>query len=246
MSYYDVMQVCVNGHLITSRYKEYPQHRRDFCKQCGEPTIIACPKCKEPIIGHYNVPGVGVLGFEDPVPEHCHKCGEPYPWTLTGRQDKRKDKEGRDDPWWIIKAVCERFHMVAKQIQKRHNKRPTLEINDEYDVQDLLHALLKLFFDDIRGEEHTPSYAGGSARMDFLLKDHDIVIEVKKTRKGLSDKDIGNQLVEDKSRYRTHSNCKILVCFIYDPEGIITNPKGLMKDLHEESDDFSVRVLIHP
>ena len=26
-------------------------------------------------------------------------------------------------------------------------------------------------FDDIRPEEYTPSYAGGSSRIDFLLKD---------------------------------------------------------------------------
>ena len=51
-----------------------------------------------------------------------------------------------------------------------------------------------MYFDDIRREEYTPSYAGGSARMDFLLKSHDIVIEVKKTRKELRDKDIGKQL----------------------------------------------------
>ena len=75
---------------------------------------------------------------------------------------------------------------------------------------------------------------------------HDVVIEVKKTRKGLRDKDIGNQLVEDKERYRNHNNCRVLVCFIYDPEGIISNPKGLITDLSLESDEFSVRVIIQP
>ncbi len=27
-----------------------------------------------------------------------------------------------------------------------------------------------------------------------------------------------NQLIIDKERYRTHPNCKYLVCFVYDPE----------------------------
>lgn len=45
-----------------------------------------------------------------------------------------------------------------------------LFLEDEYDVQDLPHALLLLYFDDVRAEEWTPSYAGKSARMDFLLK----------------------------------------------------------------------------
>ena len=103
-----------------------------------------------------------------------------------------------------------------------------------------------MYFDDIRPEEHTPSYAGGSARMDFLLKSHGIAIEVKKTRKGTSNKEIGDQLVEDIARYRKHKDCRNLVCFIYDPEEILSNPTGLIKDLSEESDEFSVRVLIQP
>lgn len=37
-----------------------------------------------------------------------------------------------------------------------------------------------------------PSYAGGSKRMDFLLKDGEIAIEVKMMiRNGLKDKEIG-------------------------------------------------------
>jgi DNA-binding sugar fermentation-stimulating protein len=61
--------------------------------------------------------------------------------------------------------------------------RNTIEIEDEYDVQDLFHALLKLYFDDIRPEEYTPSYGGSASRVDFLLKDEQIIIEIKKDSK---------------------------------------------------------------
>ena len=44
-------------------------------------------------------------------------------------------------------------------------------MEDEYDVQDLFHALLTIYFEDIRKEEWSPSYAGGASRMDFLLPD---------------------------------------------------------------------------
>ncbi len=80
--------------------------------------------------------------------------------------------------------------------ENREN-RETLKIEDEYDVQDLLHALLLLYFDDVRTEEWTPSYAGKSSRMDFLLKNERVVIEVKKTRLGLADKELGDQLIID-------------------------------------------------
>ncbi|MCZ8227650.1 MAG: hypothetical protein O9249_00855, partial [Burkholderiaceae bacterium] len=53
-----------------------------------------------------------------------------------------------------------RFHAVAVQLRDRYSGRPTLDVNDEYDVQDLMHALLRLHFDDVRPEEWVPSYAG--------------------------------------------------------------------------------------
>ena len=76
----------------------------------------------------------------------------------------------RNDTDEVLERIFQKFHRVARQLRNRHNGRPTLDVNDEYDVQDLLHALLKMYFDDVRPEEWTPSYAGKSARMDFLLK----------------------------------------------------------------------------
>ncbi len=146
----------------------------------------------------------------------------------------------------ILKHILDRFHIIVVQLRKRYNGRPTIDIQDEYDVQDLLHALLKLHFADIRKEEWTPSYAGGSSRMDFLLKEEQLVIEVKKTRIGLSDKELGKQLIEDKAKYKTHQDCTRLICFTYDPEGRISNPKGLQNDLNQDDEDFIVEVIIKP
>ena len=139
-----------------------------------------------------------------------------------------------------------RFHAVAKQLRARHADRGTLDVNDEYDVQDLLHALLQLHFDDIREEEWTPSYAGASSRMDFLLKDEQLVIEVKMTREGLAKRELGEQLIVDIARYRAHPDCKTLVCFVYDPLGRIANPVGIERDLSGKRDGLVVKVFIAP
>lgn len=146
----------------------------------------------------------------------------------------------------ILTQIFERFHIVARQIRKRHDDRSTIQISDEYDVQDLLHSLLRLHFDDVRPEDWTPSYAGGANRMDFLLKEEEIAIEVKMIRKGLRDKEIGDQLIIDIAKYQNHPNCKCLYCFVYDPDGDIRNPRGLEKDLMELGKGFHVKVLIRP
>lgn len=145
-----------------------------------------------------------------------------------------------------IILIFEKFHNICRQVRSRYSGRDTLDVKDEYDVQDLLHSLLRLFFNDIRQEEYTPSYAGSSARMDFLLSDIESVIEVKKTRDGLRDKEIGNQLIEDITRYKIHPKCKILYCFVYDPDGFIGNPRGLEKDLSGIKDGLNVIVIIRP
>lgn len=145
-----------------------------------------------------------------------------------------------------VSRICQRFHLVARQLCQRHDSRPTLEVQDEYDVQDLLHALLKIEFDDVRAEEWTPSYAGKSSRMDFLLKHEQVVVETKKTRKDLGQKQIGDELIIDIARYKSHPDCKLLFCFVYDPDGRIANPTGIERDLSIEKPGFKVQVLIAP
>ena len=81
--------------------------------------------------------------------------------------------------------------------------------------------------------------------MDFLLKDIQTVIEVKKTRDSMSAKDLGEQLIIDIEKYKTHPDCKQLYCFVYDPEGLLGNPAGIKNDLENAHKDF-LKVFIKP
>lgn len=144
-----------------------------------------------------------------------------------------------------IERILSKFHVVALQLAKRHDHRDSLRIMDEYDVQDLIHALLKIDFEDIRPEEYTPSYAGKSSRMDFLLKKQHVVLEVKMTRESLRDKQLGDELLIDIARYARHPDCSTLICFIYDPQNFLTNPAGLKNDLEAmAANELTVVVII--
>lgn len=145
----------------------------------------------------------------------------------------------------VLYSILERFNDIVKQLRKRYDGRPTLDVSDEYDVQDLLHSLLKIFYDDIRKEEWTPSYAGKCSRQDFLIKKEKCVIETKKTRQGLTEKELGDELLIDIARYKSHPDCLLLVCFIYDPDSRISNPVGVIDDLEKANDGF-VKVIINP
>jgi len=239
----DTMQVCLNGHVINAGFQKYPQYNKEFCDKCGAKTITNCPKCNAPIPGDMQDTGVAVIGgLGKTAPDYCQNCGEHYPWKTENEILIDKEK-----PIELLQRIFSKFHSIVKQLRRRYNNRQTINVSDEYDVHDLLQSLLILYFDDIRMEEWTPSYAGKSARMDFLLKGENIVVEVKMTRKGLEEKEIGDQLLIDIERYKEHENCKTLVCFIYDPEGRIVNAKGLINDLTNQSrGDLEVIVFINP
>ncbi|MFX0063338.1 MAG: hypothetical protein ACFFC7_14270, partial [Candidatus Hermodarchaeota archaeon] len=102
-------------------------------------------------------------------------------------------------------------------------------------------ALLLIEFDDVRREEFSPSHAGSSSRIDFMLKEEQIVIEVKKTREGLDERKLGDQISSDIERYRSHPDCLTLIFFVYDPEAQIPNPKGFENDLSGERENFNVK-----
>lgn len=153
----------------------------------------------------------------------------------------------KKNPEKILVNIFSKFQRVSRQLNRRYDSRETIKIEDEYDVQDLLYALLVIFFDDIRPEEYTPSFGSGSRRMDFLLKNEKIVIEVKKTRQNLRDVQISKELNDDINTYKEHNDCDALYCFIYDPDGFIRNPNGLKADLEKQSvDQLEVKVFIYP
>ena len=156
---------------------------------------------------------------------------------------KQKTMETAD----LIIQICKNFNRFDVDIKRRYGGRSSISITDEYDLQDCLRAILKLFVDDIRPEDYVPSYAGSNSRVDFLLPACGIVIETKMTRKGLSDKEVGEQLTIDFHRYKELKKCSHLISFVYDKDSIITNPHGLVSDLENLSDaEMRMTVIIAP
>ena len=160
----------------------------------------------------------------------------------TNKKENEKDNTALD----TLVQIFKKFHVSALQLTKRYNNRTPFIIDDEYDVQDYIHALLKIHFNDVRPEEYTPSYAGSSSKIDFLLKDEKTLVEVKFATSKLRDNKIGEQFIVDIERYKSHPDCKTLACFVYDPNFNIKNPYGLEKDLSGKKDKLSIKVFIYP
>lgn len=148
----------------------------------------------------------------------------------------------------LLEVMVRGLRRAMHPLTHRRKGTQPLSFGSEYDVQDLLHALLRPWISDIRPEEFTPSYAGSSTRMDFLLPAHRIVIETKIVRDRVHARRVGDELIVDIEHYRRHPECSSLWCVVYDPDQLITNAEGLKNDLQGDRSTpdgtVSVRVFV--
>ncbi len=167
----DVMQVCLNGHVITDLAGAHPERRRTACARCGAATIDRCPTCGTALPGAVLVPGLAPVGTRRP-PRCCSVCGAALPWnrratTTTGPAAAAE-----------LERLLRRLPRTVRELRWRQGDRPPFRVEDETDLEDLLRAILPLHFDAVRPERRTPHYAAGG-RTDFLLAAERIAVAVK-------------------------------------------------------------------
>ena len=131
----------------------------------------------------------------------------------------------------VVLACCEGFGDAVRILSSRHGGRPAFEVNDEYDVQDLLHAMLAPHFDDVQTEEWTPKIAGAGARVDLVLHQAEVLIETKMTRPTLRAPKLRDELHADMTTYTTHPHGRQLVILVYDPSALIAKPRAFERDI---------------
>lgn len=149
-----------------------------------------------------------------------------------------------ENKYLLLREVLRNFNKFATESQRRSRDRDGQcnRFEDEYDIQDALHSVLKLFFSDIRREDYVPNSGGASSRIDFHLPEISTGIEVKYATNKLKDKDIGDQISADIQRYKGNIQLESIVFFIYDPDSKLRNPEGL-KDLQGNK---GVEIIINP
>ena len=182
-SWYDVMQMCLNGHVITRAAISQPENKKKRCPDCGAETIMNCPQCGSPIQGFQHIPGVIHLG-DSKIPSHCHSCGEPYPWmekTKTSTELSNKDRAVQSKDIFVVHGHDEEMKQaVARTLSKlglqpiilheRPNMGRTLMEKFEQNA-DLHFAVVLLSADDVAHKKNeAPSKATARPRQNVVLE----------------------------------------------------------------------------
>lgn len=80
-----VSAVCANGHIQSVAETLGELSADPHCQRCGGQVYHACPNCQGdgvPIRVYQRERDDGSYYWS--VPDHCHNCGQSYPWVTTG------------------------------------------------------------------------------------------------------------------------------------------------------------------
>lgn len=226
----DIMQVCLNGHVITDRLTSDPESGRTHCDRCGAATLDHCCTCGSKLPGVLPVPDLMPIGAS-PAPRYCATCGAAFPWVRRPRAAPSAMK--------LLEPLLRRLPSMIRQLRWRQGDGPPFRVENERDLEDLVRAVLPLRFDEVRLESRTPRYSSRT-RTDFFLPRGKIAITVKYVRGDLLEPQLREQWNEDIAYYRGWPSCRVLVGYIYDPEGLLHEWRILQKTLSDSLDDLKL------
>jgi hypothetical protein len=118
----------------------------------------------------------------------------------------------------MVVQLCKRLPQAARILATRSRKGKTpYEITDEYDVQDLLHAVLRAYLKYSVQEDPLPKMAGAkSGRADVSIEEIGVLIEVKYVHGPEDQKRLFEDYSQDLVLYSQWSHLKTLVFLIYN------------------------------
>lgn len=119
----------------------------------------------------------------------------------------------------VIRDILYHFSNAVQKITKdRRKDHFAYVISDEYDVQDILYVILKSVFPTLRDEDPIPKVGAKSTKIDLILREENILIEVKMIKTGDSNE---THFIEQlKVDFESYHECKWLsklFCFVWDP-----------------------------
>ena len=127
----------------------------------------------------------------------------------------------------LVLQICQRIQYSAKILSNRPRKgKASYLIEDEYDVQDLLQAVLKAYLKYPVQEDPLSKVAGiKSGRADISIEDLGIMIEVKYVREAEDQRRILAEHSEDLVLYSQCSYLKTFIFLIYNAS-VLRDPEA--------------------
>ena len=154
----------------------------------------------------------------------------------------------RDPDYALVEQLCKRLPQVARilAVRTRRGKSP-YEISDEYDIQDLLHAVLRGYLKYSVQEDPLPKVAGvKSGRADISIEELGVLVELKYVHGPEDQRRLFEEYSQDLVLYSKWRPLKHLIYLVYNSADL-RDPEALEKlDGEKEIDGcrFSTKVVL--
>lgn len=120
----------------------------------------------------------------------------------------------------LVLQLCGRLNHSAKVLNRRRANKQPFEIKDEYDVQDLLQAVLRAYFKYSVSEDPISKLAGASSRADFAIQELGVIIEAKYVHSPNEQDRITKQFAEDCQSYSQSPFLEHFIYLVYGAEDL--------------------------
>lgn len=133
--------------------------------------------------------------------------------------------------------------LIEKTLDKRSTIKPedfqNLKIENEYDLQHFMYAVLKPLYPDIRKEVSEDSGVG-AVRVDLKIPCLEVSIEAKCTRENMPLKKLTEEIEADIVHYKDRN----IVFFIYDRAKIIQDKQNYESHFNHVFDGKNIKMII--
>lgn len=173
--------------------------------------------------------------------EKMKKCINDTILCLQGEEEDRIPSD-------TLESVIDNFGLCLynmfsvapdKKASLTENVLKQITIQNEYDVQHIMYAVIKALYPSARRE--VPDDIGyASDRYDIFIEELDAIVEIKCTRKDHSEKKLFRELGEDAFFY----NCSKLIMYIYDKNSVITDVNNFVKALERTDSGKEIKVFV--
>lgn len=158
------------------------------------------------------------------------------------------DEEKRISAGDDVEKYLRNFYMFLEALTEREpDKRATLtepvlqavKIQNEYDLQHLLYAVLKPLYSDIRSEVSADSGVG-TIRSDVEIPALGLILEAKCTREKMSLKKLTEEIEADIVHYQADQ----IIFYVYDKEKIVKDKQNYENQFSRMFDGKKVRLIV--
>lgn len=129
----------------------------------------------------------------------------------------------------LLLQLCERLPLAARLLASRRKGKTPYDIIDEYDVQDLLHTVIRAYMKYTVDEEPLGKVGGArSSRADLALADLNALIEVKFVHGPNDQQRIVEEFAQDLLLYSAWAPLQTFIYFVYNSADL-RDPEALRK-----------------